>query len=61
MRVTIMMVEDLISSYVNDPTDSHAKLEECYALLMNVANGSCKSKDLKEEIEIQAENERSSR
>ena len=54
MRITTMMVGDLISSYVNDPRDSDEKLKECYALLMNVANGSCKPKALKEEIETQA-------
>jgi hypothetical protein len=61
MRITIMMVEDLFNSYVSNPRDSDAKLEECYVHLMNIANGEYKPKDLKEDIETHAENERSSR
>lgn len=59
MKVTIAMVEDLFNSYVSNPRDSDAKLEECYVHLMNIANGEYKPKDLREDIE-EYQTERSS-
>jgi len=51
MKATIAMVEDLMTSYVSDPKDSNAILEECYVHLTNLVNGDYKPKDLREDIE----------
>ena len=59
MKVTIAMVEDLMTSYVSNPKDSNAILEECDVHLTNLVNGDYKPKDLREDIE-EYQTERSS-
>ena len=51
MKVTVAMVEDLMTSYVSNPRDPKAILEECYCHLTNLVNGDYKPKDLREDIE----------
>ena len=61
MRISIMMVEDWINSWVSNPRDSNAKLQECYEQLRNIANDEYKPKELRDDIEAHDENQRSSR
>jgi hypothetical protein len=52
------MVEDYITSWVNNPKNSKQKLMEAYVQLMNLANNEIKPKEFKADLEAHAKSKK---